>query len=262
MKTVNNYTVLAFFDLDGTLLNAQGKLDQEVIDALHEIRRNGILPFLATGRGHFELDEIMAQSGITGAVAMNGQYIILDGQTIYKEAIPKKSIEKLIPLAKEHDEPIALYDDGGCWVNQMNNKVVKAFAYTQAPTPPLLTDKHKNHEVNMLLVLTDQLSQVDYYKSQIPELNFFMNSPSSIDITNISTNKGTGVQHVKEVLGFTGEIYAFGDGRNDLHLFSAVDHPTAMGNALSEVKDLAEYITTANTNHGILNAFKHWGWIK
>lgn len=61
---------MAFFDLDGTLLNKQSQLDEEVIQALHHIRDNGILPVIATGRGHFELDNLMAQSGITSAVAM------------------------------------------------------------------------------------------------------------------------------------------------------------------------------------------------
>ena len=42
-----------------------------------------------------------------------------------------------------------------------------------------------------------------------------MNSPSSIDVTNSTTNKGTGINHVKEVLNFTGQTFAFGDGRND-----------------------------------------------
>ena len=84
MENINDYKALAFFDLDGTLLNSQSKLDQEVIEGIHRIRENGVLPFIATGRGHFELDEIMSLTGISGAVAMNGQYIVLDGETIYK----------------------------------------------------------------------------------------------------------------------------------------------------------------------------------
>ena len=59
MENINAYKALAFFDLDGTLLNSQSQLDTDVIDAIHEIRRNGVLPFIATGRGHFELDNIM-----------------------------------------------------------------------------------------------------------------------------------------------------------------------------------------------------------
>ena len=34
MENINDYKALAFFDLDGTLLNSQSKLDQEVIEGI------------------------------------------------------------------------------------------------------------------------------------------------------------------------------------------------------------------------------------
>lgn len=259
MENINNYKALAFFDLDGTLLNANSQLDEEVISGIHKIRENGVLPFIATGRGHFELDSIMNLTGISGAIAMNGQYIILDGETIYKEEIPTDSVKKLLTAAKPHDEALSFYDSEGYWVSEMTDFAKRAYAYTHMPLPTVDAKRYLSNEVNMLLVLTDQLRQVDYYKEAVPELNFFMNSPSSIDVTNISTNKGTGLSHVKELLGFKGETFAFGDGRNDLHLLSAADHRTAMGNAVPELKELADFVSTANTDHGIINAFKHWG---
>ena len=261
MENINAYKALAFFDLDGTLLNGQSQLDPDVIDAIHEIRRNGVLPFIATGRGHFELDNIMAATGITGAVAMNGQYIVLDGQTIYKDPISIENIEKLHTLAIEQDEALAFYGKEGYWVDRHTDFVRQAYAYTHMPLPEIDPEGYKSEEVNMLLLLTDKLSQVDYYKAQMPELNFFMNAPTSIDITNISTNKGTGITHVKDVLNFKGETYAFGDGRNDLHLLAAADHGTAMGNAVPELKEIADFISSKNTENGIVNAFKHWNFI-
>ena len=88
MENINkHYHSLAFFDLDGTLLNKKSQLDKEVITALHTIRDKGTLPIIATGRGHFELTELMALSGITSAIAMNGQYIIIEGETLYHDPI-------------------------------------------------------------------------------------------------------------------------------------------------------------------------------
>ncbi|MFC4652154.1 Cof-type HAD-IIB family hydrolase [Lactococcus nasutitermitis] len=259
MENINDYKALAFFDLDGTLLNSKSQLDDEVISAIHKIRENGVLPIIATGRGHFELDWIMKQTGITGAIAMNGQFIMLDGKVVYKEAIPTSVIEQLNAFATKSNEALAFYDSDGYWVNQLTDFARSAYAYTHASEPTVDATRFLKNEVNMLLVLTNQLSQVDYYKENIPDLNFFMNSPSSIDVTNITTNKGTGIQHLTDILDFKGETFAFGDGRNDLHLLSASDHKTAMGNAVPELKELADFISTENTNHGIVNAFKYWG---
>jgi Cof subfamily protein (haloacid dehalogenase superfamily) len=258
MENINDYKALAFFDLDGTLLNRQSQLDDEVVQAIHKIRENGVLPFIATGRGHFELDSIMTKTGITGAIAMNGQYIILDGKTIYKEKIPTSSVEKLLAAAEPHREALSFYDSKGYWLNEMTDFARRAYAYTHATLPTVSPTRFLNNEVNMLLVLTDQLSRVDYYKEKVPELNFFMNSLWSIDVTNASTNKGTGIHRVTDILGFKGETFAFGDGRNDLHLLAAANHKTAMGNAVPELKAIADFVSTANTEHGIVNAFKHW----
>nr|WP_274377538.1 HAD hydrolase family protein [Lactococcus lactis] len=53
MENINDYKALAFFDLDGTLLNSQSKLDQEVIEGIHRIRENGVLPFLVPAGENF-----------------------------------------------------------------------------------------------------------------------------------------------------------------------------------------------------------------
>ena len=146
MENINDYKALAFFDLDGTLLNSQSKLDQEVIEGIHRIRENGVLPFIATGRGHFELDEIMSLTGISGAVAMNGQYIVLDGETIYKEEIPTSSVEKLLEAASPHSEALSFYDSQGSWVSELTDLAKRAYSYTHMPMPQVDARRYLSQE--------------------------------------------------------------------------------------------------------------------
>ena len=54
------------------------------------------------------------------------------------------------------------------------------------------------------------------------------------------------------------EAIAFGDGENDLSMFSAVGTSVAMGNAQETVKAAATYVTTAVDDDGIFNAAKHF----
>lgn len=262
MNNINDtYHAIAFFDLDGTLLNQHSQLDKAVIQALHDIRQKGILPIIATGRGHFELDQLMTDAGITSAVAMNGQYIIVEGDTIYQETMTVEAMTKLKQLADAKQQALAYYDASGYWVSEHSELVKAAYAHTGAPLPEIAPNRYLTHDIHMLLVFSDEDADVAYYQSQVPEFSYFNNSPASIDIVNAGSNKGTGVKKVVDLLGFTGETYAFGDGPNDIDLFKAVDHPTAMGNAIAELKTLAEHITSANTDNGIINAFKHWQWL-
>ena len=262
MENINKtYHAMAFFDLDGTLLNQQSKLDEEVIQALHHIRRNGVLPVIATGRGHFELDSLMAQSGITSVVAMNGQYIIVEGETIYHEPMAVANIQRLKTLAEAKHQALAFYNKESYCVSEMTPLVKDAYGYTDAPLPTVNDTRYLTDEINMLLIFSNQASDVAYYQNLVPEFNYFKNTPYSIDIINAASNKGTGFKKVVVLLGFTGQTYGFGDGPNDIHLLESVDHATAMGNAIDELKTIAEFTSTANTDHGIVNAFKHWGWL-
>ena len=58
------------------------------------------------------------------------------------------------------------------------------------------------------------------------------------------------------------ETMAFGDGSNDVGMLRAAGIGVAMGNAYEKVKAAADYITTSDTDHGIVNALRHFGLIK
>ena len=52
---------------------------------------------------------------------------------------------------------------------------------------------------------------------------------------------------------------AFGDGQNDVDMFSAVGTAVAMGNACRAAKEAADYVTDHVDEDGIWNALKHFG---
>ena len=52
---------------------------------------------------------------------------------------------------------------------------------------------------------------------------------------------------------------AFGDGRNDIEMLETVGLGIAMGNAVIEAKDVADYVTDRIENKGIVKALKKYG---
>ena len=54
------------------------------------------------------------------------------------------------------------------------------------------------------------------------------------------------------------ETMAFGDGGNDVSMLRHAAIGVAMGNAVDEVKEHANYITTSVDENGIANALKHF----
>lgn len=57
------------------------------------------------------------------------------------------------------------------------------------------------------------------------------------------------------------DAFAFGDAENDIEMLQFVGTGVAMGNAMDDVKAVADYVTTNDCDDGIVNALKHFGLI-
>ena len=76
-------------------------------------------------------------------------------------------------------------------------------------------------------------------------------------------NKGVGVARALAYLGREGNArtFGFGDSGNDLGMLAAVETAVAMGNAMSEVKAVADYVTDDVAHDGTVTAMQHFGLI-
>ena len=73
-------------------------------------------------------------------------------------------------------------------------------------------------------------------------------------------SKAEGIKKLIEKLGFKMEnVYAFGDGLNDIEMLQTVGTGIAMGNALDIVKEYADLVTTNVEDDGIVNGLKEVG---
>jgi Cof subfamily protein (haloacid dehalogenase superfamily) len=253
---------LVFFDLDGTLLDENSQVSPENQEALRQLKANGYEPIINTGRSIIELTEVLEQSQINSVVIMNGSAIIYHGEEIYSQGIPVELCERLLNTAREHGEEIGFYSPHHIWISGRGADLLKHYEYFHGQTPEVNDQAYKDHEINMLLVGTANKDLDSVYAAAVPELNFFRNSPYSIDVTIKGFDKGTGVRKMIELLDAQDlPTYAFGDGGNDGLLLQAVDHGIAMANAYDSTKSVAEFITHKNTEDGIVFGLKHYGLI-
>jgi hydroxymethylpyrimidine pyrophosphatase-like HAD family hydrolase len=69
------------------------------------------------------------------------------------------------------------------------------------------------------------------------------NGMNDIHITNAAATKEHAIYELEKILGIDkNDMIGVGDGHNDLHLFKAVGHKVAMGNAVEELKQAADEI--------------------
>ena len=103
------YKAVVFFDLDKTLLNDEKQVPPENVAALKVLEANHVLPVIATGRNYYELDDIMAVTGVRSAIAANGGDIFLEGEHIFQSVIGEPQLTRFLNASAARNIQVAMY---------------------------------------------------------------------------------------------------------------------------------------------------------
>ncbi|MGE7366434.1 Cof-type HAD-IIB family hydrolase [Desemzia incerta] len=249
---------LVFFDLDGTLLNATSELDKEISEALESMKQNGIIPFVATGRSPLEIQHVLENSPIDSFITLNGQYIVYEGKEVYRSVIPQPLMKELKEAADEHDFPLSMYTHNKIRTTKDSETMVTAYKNIHTTPPKVDEDFHLNEEVLMALIINNDAGYDNHFRERFPELSFYRNTPYSVDTIIKNNSKATGIRELEKLLGLENvPTYAFGDGPNDKEMIQYADYGIAMQNGVGEVKEVADYVTSAsNVDGGIIEGLK------
>ncbi|AOL16969.1 phosphoglycolate phosphatase [Sulfolobus sp. A20] len=93
------------------------------------------------------------------------------------------------------------------------------------------------------------LEEVEKYATLEINRNDIMILPKGID-------KGTSLIKFKQLIKFNGKVVAIGDSENDYALFRVADIKVAVNNALPQVKQIADIITSKPNGLGVLEVLE------
>lgn len=83
--------------------------------------------------------------------------------------------------------------------------------------------------------------------------------PYYLDVTNPAANKGAVVKYFSRLLGVEPQrIATIGDMPNDVLMFKKSGISIAMGNAASDVRAQATFVTDSNSDEGFAKAVEHF----
>ena len=122
----------------------------------------------------------------------------------------------------------------------------------------VIAKEHRNMDkVQALFANLDERAAAWKELSELKELELVGSLSYNIEINAAGVNKGTALVALGKMLGIPREsIMACGDGDNDVHLLREVGFGVAMANAQSQVKDVADYITSSNDEDGVARAIE------
>lgn len=274
-----------FFDIDGTLLNDRKNVQKSTIKAIRNLKDQGILVSLATGRGPSFVQPFLENLGLDFAVTYNGQYIYSRSEIIYTNQLSKTTVYRLIRYAGARRREISLGTASGLLgsgiiglgtsrLGQIVSSLVPrkwAKAIERSFKHFIRRIKPQNID-SLMIILREPIYQVvlvategesERIQKQFPRVKLTRSSPYSMDVISEEQSKVKGIERVGQRYGFDlSEVIAFGDSDNDIEMLSQVGIGVAMGNASQQVKENARYTTADNNDDGISKALAHYGLIQ
>lgn len=261
-RRTNKYAL--FFDIDGTLVSFKThQIPDSAIEALTQAKANGHKVFIATGRPPIIITNLGSiEHLIDGYVTTNGALCYVGSHVVVCKAIPEAEARLLVDDAVSKSYGLIVVGERDVAVLDPQGDVDRIFRQELAVEN---LDKAQPLEVVMqqrILQMTPFFPEryEQELMSRLPNCVAGRWHPEFVDITGSGADKGKGVLAMANYLGMDPHnTIAFGDGGNDISMIRTAGIGIAMGNANEQLKQEADYVTTAVDDNGVSNALRHFG---
>lgn len=268
-------SAVLFFDVDGTLtsFDPDAMTDKDfnaihpskaVADAFGRLRDAGHQAFICTGRPLWLVADGLRALNPAGIVAMAGATLEVEGRVVHEDCFDEDIIAELAHrIAAAGGE--ALFETNGATYSLEPVGVEQSFllgASVVHGVDQMRVDGRLR--VGKVCINACDLARVANDDGFIDcEFELCNTGGQNRELSPKGIDKGVGVARALAYLGREGNArtFGFGDSGNDLGMLAAVETAVAMGNAMPEVKAVADYVTDDVANDGTVTAMQHFGLI-
>ena len=251
----NQENKLLVCDLDGTLLDAQGKIDQESLESIKSFCKDGGHFVICTGRMDADILYVEEKLGFksdfrisqNGTVIKNGQNEIISLHSIDKAYIA--TLNRIIfskGLRTEVSNPT-----NRLFPSPRNPEDVAEFVDTSRVVSNL--EQVVLEEKEPILYLTFGKSEdFEEIRQEIEAalgkgtVNIVMTSPSSLEVFSNEASKGIALKYIQKLLAIdANDTFVAGDAQSDVSMFAYTKHAFAVQEADSATRQQADkYVKT------------------
>ncbi|MGG7324123.1 Cof-type HAD-IIB family hydrolase [Clostridium baratii] len=264
-------------DMDGTLLGKRKSISEESKRVIKEVSKKGVKVVVTTGRLYNNAAYYSDLIGASDAVIAGNGAVIKEkskDEVIYRSKIDTDICKELLLKAKKcgvilHLHTIDRIITNSCISNIIAKIVLPGRKYKSFP---IHTETIKNidsidkvlnkynGEVTKCIMFSTSAKKTIKFKEEIKNIKGIVCYPSgdkSIEINKAGVSKGNAVKFLGEYYDIKREeIICIGDNENDISMIEYAGLGIAMGNAIKNLKEKANYITDTNTNDGVRKALE------
>ncbi|MGE5072358.1 MAG: HAD-IIB family hydrolase [Anaerolineae bacterium] len=248
------------FDMDGTLLDEQGRIHPEDLEMLMSAKPPALF-IPSTGRPLDSTRRAFTRNGLYPGtpiplhmVLQNGALLFQSGEVrLAYDELDAEIQRQLIELANDFREVTFLFFSAAdiyvLWPNEFGLSLAASFDFVLRPldeyegTDPL-------SKVMCFCERPDALLSIARVVEGWP-LDRCHSMPGIFEVANYGVNKGSGVARLLQQIGLAGcPVYAAGDWGNDLPLFQIAAASFAPATAPEVTKNAATYVIDVG-KHGL-----------
>lgn len=269
---------MALFDIDGTLRDEKEGLPKSAKKAVGELKQNGILVCICTGRSLGTIyDEVMDLEP-DGLIAGGGSYIALAGRELKRQAFcPGQVLDCMewVMGTEGTGSPagVSMESHSEVYMNRVAARMISDANAEKWKGLPRARQERAAKEGK--IICRDNLSECDPREEPIHKICYWGSregfeelkeriGPCRVvqtdrwygtqfyELVPEGCDKGTAVRTLCLAAGIrTEETIGFGDGKNDLDFLKVTGISVAMENGAKEVKNMADSVCERPGNHGI-----------
>jgi 5-amino-6-(5-phospho-D-ribitylamino)uracil phosphatase len=254
---------LIALDLDGTLLTAEKKIPRKTKEILFALMEKGHHVCISTGRpfrsSNMYYKELELKSPI---INFNGAFVHHPhdaGFGIHHTPLELDVAKRIITACETFQVKnimVEVLDD--VYLKKPDEVIVKTFIMDENPLQ--IGDLHQTltEDPTAILVhpedhhVSELRAMLEKEHAEVIDQRVWAAPWNIIEVIRAGVSKATGLTKVAEYYNIPKErIVAFGDEDNDFEMIDYAGHGVAMGNAINELKERANYVTLTNEEEGI-----------
>lgn len=267
LPTDKAITVIAT-DVDGTLLDSQQQMSERTERALRLAMEQGVKVVLATGKARGPwVPEIMErlQLDCPGVFLQGLMVYSADGTVLYERTLEDEVARDVINEAVSRDMTLVAYCGERILCAETNVHTDRLIGYGE-PIPEAvgaLSDVLGTIPIHKLLFMADDATLAvlrrDLEARLAGRATLVTALHGMLEVLPLGASKANGLQRVLAQLGaHESTVLAAGDGENDTEMLRMVGLSVAMGNASTQLKQEAHYVTESNDQDGLAQAVERF----
>lgn len=261
-------------DLDGTLLDRHKQIPPANLQAIEYARQKGVQVVLCTGRPYRAVEHLLDQVGRNPShedylILFNGAMIrrASDGAILHQASLDLEDLKRWQVALDALALPLNVIDQD--WVYEPltyppGRESFYVSKVTQAPSQRVDFATFPPDQTFLKFVITIDSDYLQGQMQQLPEdlladYSVCLSHPFQLEVMAKGVDKGQALRGLGQTLGISlDQMMAIGDQMNDLTMMTQAGVGVAMANAISELKQVADYVTGDHNQDGVAQAIYHY----